>query len=191
VVKRSRRGSHLATALVLGLVGYAAAYLVLQKTAAAQREAQGYALGPGEGERLVLRGGDIVIKIDPTRGSRNLALGTQQVPVGVGIPRHRHAHMDEFFHVLDGSGTFILNDVRYAVEKGGTVFIPKGAWHGFENPNGELLLLWGVAPPGLEEFFREISSPPGAPAKKLTPDEVLQIRLRLEAEQQKRLQSPQ
>ena len=37
--------------------------------------------------------------------------------------------------------------------------------HGVENPDGELLLLWVVAPPGLEMFFREVASAPGAPPK--------------------------
>jgi len=63
--------------------------------------------------------------------------------------------MDEAFYVIDGSGTFILNDVRRPVEKGGSIFIPKNAWHGFQNPDRELLLLWIVTPPGLEAFFRE------------------------------------
>jgi quercetin dioxygenase-like cupin family protein len=97
--------------------------------------------------------------------------------------------MDEFFYVLEGSGIFILNDARLPVEKGGTVFIPKGSWHAFENPDGALLLLWAVAPPGLEDFFREVASPPGAPPKQLTPEQVLGIREALEAEQLKRLQS--
>jgi hypothetical protein len=48
-----------------------------------------------EGEHLVLRGGSIFIKTDPRTGSRNLAMGTQQVLQGVGIPIHRHWKMDE------------------------------------------------------------------------------------------------
>jgi quercetin dioxygenase-like cupin family protein len=60
--------------------------------------------------------------IDPSRGSNSLALGTQQVPVGGHIPIHRHAQMDEIFYVVEGSGTFILNDARLSVEKGATVF---------------------------------------------------------------------
>ena len=40
--------------------------------------------------------------------------------------------MDEAFYILEGSGTFILNDARHPIEKGGTIFIPKNAWHGFD-----------------------------------------------------------
>lgn len=156
----------------------------------AQRaEVRGYVLGATEGECLINRGGDVIIKVDPSRGSDNLSLGTQQVPPGVGIPRHRHAYMDEFLYILEGSGTVILNDERLPVEKGGTIFIPKGSWHAFENPDTELLLLWAVTPTGQEDFFRAISSLPGEPPKRLTPEQTLAIRQQVEAGQLKRIQS--
>ena len=49
---------------------------------------QGYVLGAGEGEHLIhfRDGGNIFIKVDPVKGSNNLALGTQQLPKGSGIP---------------------------------------------------------------------------------------------------------
>jgi hypothetical protein len=46
---------------------------------------QACVLGPSEGEHLTLRGGSLFIKTDPIGGSNNLAMGTQQVPIGVGI----------------------------------------------------------------------------------------------------------
>lgn len=123
---------------------------------------QGYVLGPRDGEHLILRGGDIFINVDPVTGSDGLAMGSQQILVGVGIPIHRHFEMDEAFYVIEGRGNFILNDVGYPIEKGGSIFIPKNAWHGFENAIDELVLLWTVAPAGLECFFREIATRPGA-----------------------------
>src|SRR5690242_5416340 len=98
----------------------------------------GYSISRREGEHLVLRGGDIFITADPSRGCMGLAMGTQQVPVGVGIPVHRHFEMDEAFYVIEGNGTLILNDARYPVEKGGSMFVPKNTWHGFENADREL-----------------------------------------------------
>jgi quercetin dioxygenase-like cupin family protein len=86
---------------------------------------QGYVLGPRDGEHLILRGGDIFIKVDPITGSNDLAMGSQQIPVGVGIPIHRHFEMDETFYVIEGSGNFILNDVGHPIEKGGSIFISK------------------------------------------------------------------
>jgi quercetin dioxygenase-like cupin family protein len=38
--------------------------------------------------------------------------------------------MDEAFYVLEGSGTFTLNDVAHPFERGASIFIPKNSWHG-------------------------------------------------------------
>ena len=137
--------------------------------------AQGYVLGPNEGEHLIRNAGSIFIKVGPARGSDSLALGTQQVPVGVGIRVHQHHEADEVLFVLEGTGFGILGDTRAPVEKGSAIDIPRGAWHGVENPDRELLLLWVIAPPGLEAFFREVSSAPGAPPRQLTPEQLNDI----------------
>jgi quercetin dioxygenase-like cupin family protein len=137
----------------------------------------GYVLGAAEGEHLVhfRNSGNVLIKVGSAAGSDNLALGTQQVPVGAGIPIHRHLRMDEAFYVVEGSGICTLNDARHPFEKGGTIFIPRNAWHGFANPDHELLLLWIMAPPGLDGFFRDTCSPPGVPPKQLTREQVNEI----------------
>jgi quercetin dioxygenase-like cupin family protein len=145
-----------------------------ESQAAGQR---GYVFGPNEGEHLIhFRDyGNIFIKLGSATGSENLALGTQQVMVRTGIPTHRHFKMEEAFYVLEGSGIFILNDVRHSFEKGGTIFIPKNSWHGLENPDHEVLLLWVVSPAGLDGFFRETCNPPGAPPKQLTREQIKEI----------------
>ena len=141
---------------------------------------QGYVLGANEGEHLIhfRDGGNIFIKLGAATGSDNLAMGTQQVMTGTGIPIHRHYKMDEAFFVLDGSGTVILNDVRHPLEKGGSIFIPRNTWHGFENPDHELLVLWVVSPAGLDGFFRDTCSAPGAPPKQLTREQIREIALK-------------
>jgi quercetin dioxygenase-like cupin family protein len=167
-IKHSRR-SFLQAASAAGVVA-----AVGQVGTAA---AQGYALSPTEGEHLVhfRDHGNIFIKVGSATGSDNLALGTQQVMLGTGIPIHRHFHMDEAFYVLEGGGSFILNDVRHSFEKGGTIFIPKNSWHGFENPDHELLLLWAVTPAGLDGFFRDTCTPPDGPPKQLTREQINEL----------------
>jgi len=144
----------------------------------------GFALGPDEGEHLIhfRDHGNIFIKLGAATGSPNLAMGTQQVMTGAGIPIHRHLKMDEAFFVLEGSGGFVLNDVRHAIEKGGTIFIPRRSWHGFENPDHDLLLLWMMTPAGLDGFFRETCSPPGAPARQLTREQIREIARKYDTE---------
>ena len=150
---------------------------------------QGYVLGPGEGEQLIRSGaatspsagaavpdgGSVCIKVDPRTGSSSMSLGTQRVPVGVGIRVHRHHVSDEVLFVLDGSGIGILGESRTPLVKGSAVFIPKGTWHGIENPDSALELLWIVTPPGLEALFRDMGSAPGAPPKQLTLEQLNEI----------------
>jgi quercetin dioxygenase-like cupin family protein len=138
---------------------------------------QSHVLGPNEGEHLVhfRDQADIFIKFGSASGSGSLAMGTQQVKSGTGIPTHRHFQMDEAFYVLEGSGIFTLNDQPRSFEKGTTIFIPKNSWHGFTNPDHELLLLWIVAPPGLEGFFRDTCNPPGVPPRQFTRAQINEI----------------
>ena len=144
----------------------------------------GYVLNAAEGEHLVhfRDGGNVWIKVGAAMGSEHLAIGTQQVMAGSGIPVHRHLKMEEAFWVLEGSGSVLLGEVRYRLEKGGTIFIPRNTWHGFENPKHELLLLWVVTPAGLDGFFRETCSPPGMPRKQFTREQMAEIGRRYETE---------
>jgi quercetin dioxygenase-like cupin family protein len=135
---------------------------------------KGNVAGSDAGEQLVhfRDRGRIVIKAGFATGSNSLALGTQQVMRGTGIPIHRHLEMDEAFFVLEGNGAIVLNEQRHPFSTGTTIFIPRNSWHGFENPDHELLLLWIVTPAGLDGFFRETCSPPGIPPKQLTRDQI-------------------
>jgi quercetin dioxygenase-like cupin family protein len=151
---------------------------VVRATQTAAR--QGYVFGASEGEHLLhfRDGGNIFIKVGAAAGSNNLAMGTQQVMVGTGIPIHRHSQMDEAFYVLEGSGIFRLDDEAHPFELGASIFIPKNSWHGFSNPDHELLLLWVVTPAGLDGFFRDTCSPPGVPPKQLSKEQIREIALR-------------
>jgi len=158
--------------------GLGISQVLMQGIVAGQAAAgQGAVLGPGEGEHLIhfRDHGDIFIKIGAATGSNDLAMGTQQVMRGTGIPVHRHFKMDEAFYVLEGSGRVLLNDVPHPFEKGSVISIPKNSWHGFENPDHELLVLWVVAPAGLDGFFRETCSPLGAPARQLSREQIREI----------------
>ena len=103
--------------VMLGMGGLGISQVLGQGISEAQGATpQGYVLGVSEGEHLVhfRDHGQIFIKIGSSSGSDNLASGTQQVTVGAGIPIHRHFHADEAFYIQEGSGVFILNDVRHS-----------------------------------------------------------------------------
>lgn len=164
--------------LLLGLGGLGLGHALLEAAARAEEPiSRGFVLGADEGEQLIhfRDHGRISIKAGSATGSNNLAFGTQQVTIGAGIPTHRHLLMDEAFYVLGGSGVLTLNETSHPIEKGGTAFIPRNSWHGFMNPDHELLLLWMMSPAGLDGFFRETCSPPGAPPKQLTREQIQAI----------------
>src|SRR5215475_10206037 len=161
---------------LLGVLGMGESFPqgVIEAQTAMQHD---YVLGSREGEHLLhfRDRGNIFIKVGAATGSDHLAMGTQQVMVGTGIPIHRHLQMDEAFYVLEGSGIFTLNAVSHPFERGASIFIPKNSWHGFSNPDHELLLLWVVTPAGLDGFFRDTCSPPGVPPKRLTKEQIREI----------------
>ncbi len=136
----------------------------------------GFVLRPDEGEVLSVPNGEVSIKVDPRTGSAEFALGTQTLRPGAGIGLHVHEHEDEVLFIHRGKGTGLLGDDRRPVETGSAIFIPQGVWHGVENPDGELTLVWVVSPPGLESYFREVGSPPGEARKVLSSDRLEDIR---------------
>lgn len=74
----------------LGTLGVSQVSSALVEAQMANR--QGFAIGAAEGEHLVhfRDHGDIFINVGAATGSDSLAMGTQQVMVGTGIPTHRH-----------------------------------------------------------------------------------------------------
>ena len=137
--------------------------------------AAGYVLAANEGETLLRPTSKVIIKADPRTGSPALAMGTQELYPGAGIPLHKHDQSDEVLFLHQGSAVAVLGDRRTPVSAGATVFIPRGAWHGVESTGQAAQLVWIVSPPGLESFFREAGAPPGRPLKQLTPAQMEEI----------------
>jgi mannose-6-phosphate isomerase-like protein (cupin superfamily) len=135
----------------------------------------GYVLAAGEGEVIRRKGNRVTVKVDPKTGSPGMAMGTQALEAGVGIPVHMHEHEDEVLFIHGGRGVAVLGGQKKDVGQGDTVFIPHGVWHGVESRGEVIDLLWIVTPPGLEEFFRETGRPPSAPPKVLTPAQLEDI----------------
>lgn len=135
----------------------------------------GYVLAAGEGEVIRRKGNTVTVKVDPKTGSTSMAMGTQALEAGVGIPVHMHEREDEVLFIHSGRGVAVLGGQKKSVGRGDTVFIPHGVWHGIESHGEAIDLLWIVTPPGLEGFFRETGVPPGAPPKALTPAQIENI----------------
>ena len=142
---------------------------------ASDRPRGGYVLSAGEGEVIRRKGNVVTVKVDPKTGSPSMAMGTQGLDAGVGIPLHMHEHEDEVLFVHEGRGVAVIGAQKKEVGVGDTVFIPHGVWHGVESRGEAIELLWVVTPPGLEGFFRETGAPAGAPPRVLTPAQLEDI----------------
>ena len=106
-------------------------------------------------------------------------MGTQELPVDYVVPVHLHEIADEVLFITSGHATATLDGAVIPVSPGTTLYIPRGSWHGVRNTSGQpAQMLWFVSPPGLEEFFREASQPPGTPWSPLPPDVIDEIAAR-------------
>jgi quercetin dioxygenase-like cupin family protein len=145
------------------------------RTASAAPTASAYVLGRDEGEVLHRANGKIVVKVDPSRGSQGLSLGTQDLFAGSGIPIHRHDGADEVLMIEEGRAHAIVDGKTIAVGPGSIVYVPRGTWHGVESAGDPIHLVWIVTPPGLEAFFRAVGAAPGEPVKQLSPADLEEI----------------
>jgi mannose-6-phosphate isomerase-like protein (cupin superfamily) len=132
-------------------------------------------IGANEGERRLLRGGiaPLLIKIDPvTTGSQRMVLGSSDLPPGDAIGVHRDLREDEILLVTRGTARVQLGTEFFTAGPGGTVFIPQGTCIAVENVGADTLTnIFIFSSPGFEEVLREVSSPEGAPPKRVSPAE--------------------
>lgn len=110
---------------------------------------------PAEGE--VIRSDDRVFEVFKVTPEQSQALGlatTQFKSPGSGISVHAHDFDDEAFFVHRGAGVFLLGERRVPVAEGDVVFVPRGAWHGFENRSPDTLLVWAISTSRYLELHR-------------------------------------
>lgn len=86
----------------------------------------------------------------------SLGLFRQTIAPKSGPPLHIHKTNDEFFYVLSGEFRFQLGARVVSAPVGSFIFVPRGTAHTFENGGtAPGVLLVGVTPGGLENFFVE------------------------------------
>jgi len=116
---------------------------------------------------------EFMIKVDPKNGgSRHLVLGTESIPPGGQIARHKHLGQDEIVLIQTGSAHVWLGNEQRDVHAGSVVFIPSETWIGLKNTGDEdISLAFVFSAPGFEEFQRCISVPAGSLAPALGKEE--------------------
>ncbi len=79
--------------------------------------------------------------------SERIMVGLNCFEPGQEHKLHAHEGMDKVYHVLEGSGTFLLEDREVAMEPGVMLVAPEGIAHGIRNSSsGRLVVLAILAP---------------------------------------------
>ncbi|MEI6033971.1 MAG: cupin domain-containing protein [Verrucomicrobiae bacterium] len=60
---------------------------------------------------------------------QNQSLAEATVPAGTSTLRHRHLASEEFYFILEGSGTMEIDGSRREISPGDAILIPPGARH--------------------------------------------------------------
>ena len=66
---------------------------------------------------------------------------------------HYHARTDEFYYIIDGEGTMVLDDDVIDVRKGMVVYVPRGVKH---KAVGKLTVLTVCIPRGVMDDIHEV-----------------------------------
>ena len=116
---------------------------------------------------------EFILKVTPQNsGSKHLVLGTETIPPGGVIPKHRHLGQDEILFLQTGTAHVSLNDQDYEVHAGGMVFFPLNTWVSLRNTGAApIQLIFIFSAPGFEEYMRCSSVPEGQPAPPIPVDE--------------------
>lgn len=137
--------------------------------------AQPAVIAASEGERRFMRGGTapLLIKIDPvTTGSRRMVMGSSDLPPGDAIAVHRHLKEDEIILITRGTARVQLGARFYNAGPGDAVFIPEGTCIAVSNTGTDTLSnVFIFSAPGFERVLRAVSTPEGAPPKRISPAE--------------------
>lgn len=83
------------------------------------------------------------------------------VPPSARMPvAHHHRDWDETVYGLTGTLTFTMDDAAHEVGPGGSLFIPRGVVHRFDNSSGAVATCLSVLTPGVlgPEYFREVAA---------------------------------
>jgi quercetin dioxygenase-like cupin family protein len=144
------------------------------------------ALPPLDGRASTLAGAEVLelrqiertlkLKMEPllsdTACGEHLVAGTEVLPPGATLPKHRHLVQDEIVLIHSGTAHVWLGDQERDLHAGGLVFIPANTWITAKNIGNEPTSLTFVfSAPGFEDTMRCNSVPAGETPTPITPEQ--------------------
>ena len=172
-----------AVAIMAALVGTAASYADQSAGAPSSDDtARPLMLDSEEGELRTRRihtdssspaSSQFILKVSPkNNGSQHLVAGTERLPPGATLPKHRHLVQDEILLIHGGTAHVWLGDQERDLHTGGLVFIPANTWISGKNIGvTPIALTFVFSAPGFEETMRCNSVPAGETPTPITPDQ--------------------
>src|ERR1700730_6502594 len=117
---------------------------------------------------------EFILKVTPENsGSKHLVLGTEDIPPGGVIPKHKHLEQDEILLIQTGTAHVTLDDKEYEVHAGSTVFFPAQTWVSLKNIGTDSIsLVFIFSSPGFETNMRCSSVPAEQSAVHIHTDEL-------------------
>lgn len=151
----------------------------------AQGRGRAIVMQPGEGKSFwqpVPANGHADPKLVPAdTGFDGLSMGYQTVAPNSRVREHSHSDQIELQICFQGSGRVVVDDVSHDVVPGTSCFLGYDVRHEIINDSldEELVMLWVIAPAGLEDFFDAIGRPRGegeaAPEPFARPENVVEV----------------
>jgi len=112
---------------------------------------------PAESTEVIRAYGDeIRVRLAGQHTGGQYTMFTDTTPPGGGPPPHFHVEEDEWFFVLEGTSSFLVEGRWREVAVGGSVFAPRNCLHTFKNDGPTpLKQLIHTSPAGIETFFKK------------------------------------
>jgi quercetin dioxygenase-like cupin family protein len=100
-------------------------------------------------------------KLTPaTTGFEGLAMGYQTIAPGSRVREHSHGDQIELQICWRGRGRVVVDGVSHPLTPGTACFLGYDVKHEILNEGpDDLIMMWVITPPGLEDFFRAIGRP--------------------------------
>jgi|SRR6185312_9152899 len=111
----------------------------------------------------IIRIGQVSVRflLESNDTKNQMAMFEFNVPAGAKVPLpHSHENYDETVYGIEGVVTFTVNGVPHNIGAGESLFIPRGAVHGFNNLGQKDVKALAVVTPALigPEFFKECAA---------------------------------
>src|SRR4030095_13228435 len=92
-----------------------------------------------------------------TTGFEALAMGYQTIAPGCRVREHSHGDQIELQICFRGRGRVVVDGVSHPLTPGTACFLGYDVKHEILNDSTEdLVMMWGITPPGLEDFFKAV-----------------------------------